>query len=112
MNGMLLIWSNAIDGQDVEYHDWYDNEHIPEVLALVPGVRLVGRMQPRRSLRPDVAIDDRRFVAVYEIHGDVGQVADALSAASPHFTKPFRGIDSAGTTGVFYELLDETTPPT
>lgn len=34
---VLLVHSNAVDGQDDAYNDWYDNTHIGEVLQ-VPGL--------------------------------------------------------------------------
>jgi hypothetical protein len=34
---LLLVFTNAAEGREDEYHDWYEQTHIPDVLA-VPGV--------------------------------------------------------------------------
>jgi hypothetical protein len=35
--GLLLVFTNAAAGREDEFHQWYDETHIPDVLA-VPGV--------------------------------------------------------------------------
>ena len=35
--GLLLVLSNAGDGKEDEFNDWYDNVHVPHMLN-VPGI--------------------------------------------------------------------------
>jgi hypothetical protein len=59
--------------QAADYHGWYDETHIPEILALD------GFVSGRRfgSLG-----DDGSFVAIYEIDSDVEAARAALAAAT------------------------------
>jgi hypothetical protein len=68
--GLLVVQSRpaAPDRAD-EYHDWYDNIHLPAVLS-VPGVVSARRFRAcdRATGRPDDA--DPSFLAVYELEAD------------------------------------------
>ena len=71
--GILYVESRpASPEQAAEYHRWYDETHIPEILALD------GFVSGRRfgSLG-----DDGSFVAIYEIDTDVATARAALAAA-------------------------------
>jgi hypothetical protein len=61
---MFLVFSNAHDGQDEEFGRWYDERHLPDVLA-VPGIRN-GR---RYTFAPQDDSGDaprHRYLAAYE----------------------------------------------
>ncbi len=34
---MLLVFTNAVEGREEEFNDWYDNTHLPDVLK-IPGI--------------------------------------------------------------------------
>jgi hypothetical protein len=83
--GILYVESRpASPEQAAEYHRWYDETHIPEILALD------GFVSGRRfgSLG-----DDGSFVAVYEIDTDVDTARAALAAAGKAGTmSPPKGV--------------------
>jgi hypothetical protein len=58
-------------GDAATYHSWYDEVHLPEILALDGFV----------SARRLSALDGGSFVAVYEIDGDVEVAKANLTAA-------------------------------
>ena len=61
----LLVFSNPTDGKDSEYNDWYDGQHLPDVLA-VPG--FVGAQRFRIGA-PDANLPGSNwsYLAIYEI---------------------------------------------
>lgn len=79
----LLIFSNAKDGRDDEYNEWYDTVHLPDVLA-VPGVRSGVRYHAKGM--NGRASSEHRYLAVYELDRDPEAVLKELgerSAANP-----------------------------
>jgi hypothetical protein len=81
---MLAVYSRpATAEQDDEYNRWYDDVHIPQVLARVPGVKAAARYrlsptQMAESERPP----DRPYLTLYEIETDnLSGLRDRLTAA-------------------------------
>lgn len=56
-NGLLLALSTAPEGQEQEYHDWYDEEHAPARLT-VPGIRTARRYRDTAAHRGYLACYD------------------------------------------------------
>jgi hypothetical protein len=50
---LLLVFTNAVDGREDEFHQWYDATHIPDVLA-VPGVASAQRYEIAPLETPEV----------------------------------------------------------
>lgn len=73
--GILYVESEpSSPGREREYHHWYDEVHLPQVLG-IDGFVSARRFAP--------AGDGGRFVTIYELDGDdLGAVRDALRAAS------------------------------
>lgn len=108
---LLLVWSRPLEGQDEEYTQWYNEEHLPEALSRVPGFHSVRRFRPHSRLRTTQPGMDGRNLAVYEIDADVEAVKTQLGEALKTFTQPYRGVDNANVEGVFYELVYEFHEP-
>lgn len=72
---LLMVFSNAADGQDDAFNTWYDEVHVPEVLA-VDGVVAAQRYSlaiedaPAAEGAPEVPPSAHRYLAVYELKGD------------------------------------------
>ena len=73
---LLVAISNAQPGRDEEYSTWYETIHMPEVLAL-PGFVSAQRFAPA-PLSEDAP---NRYMAVYEIEGDVDAAMSGLMGA-------------------------------
>ena len=74
---VLLVMSNPVEGREEEYHEWYENTHIGEVLW-VPGIVSGQRFElVAEKGQPET----RRFLVLYEVEGDPQAVFDALNAA-------------------------------
>jgi hypothetical protein len=78
--GILLVQSRPSSPDDPgDYHRWYDEVHIPEILALEG-------LTSARRLR---AIDGESYLAVYEVDDvDVAKAAMADAQASGKMSRP------------------------
>ena len=62
----LVVLSNAKDGREDEYNQWYNNRHLADVVA-VPGFSSAQRFK----LRDDMGFPHRhQYLAIYEIESD------------------------------------------
>ena len=62
----LVVLSNATDGQDAEYNDWYTNTHLDDVVA-VPGFVSAQRF----ILKDPMGFEHKHnYLAIYEIESD------------------------------------------
>jgi hypothetical protein len=62
----FLVFTNPIDGMDVEYNQWYDAVHLGEVIA-VPGFIAAERY---RCCPTAEAALDHAYLAIYEFEAD------------------------------------------
>ncbi|MBM3346854.1 MAG: hypothetical protein FJY55_10220 [Betaproteobacteria bacterium] len=62
---VMFVMTNCVPGADVEFNDWYDRIHVPDVLK-VPGIVAAQRYkltsEQRRTTRPNFG-----YLAVYEV---------------------------------------------
>ncbi len=79
MSGQLIVFTNAAEGRDEEFNDWYDNVHVPEILALGPFVSA----QRYRVAEEQVFPQTHTYVALYEFEGPADVASKALTAAAP-----------------------------
>jgi hypothetical protein len=59
VRGVYVVRTRPVDGQEDEYHRWYDEVHVPEVLE-VPGFLSARRFGSA----------DGDFLAIYELEAD------------------------------------------
>lgn len=79
-----LVFSNPVEGKEDEFNEWYDNVHLPEVLA-TPGMRAAQRFAlletdiTHNSVLPKPA---HRYLLVYEMEGDVDATMAKIQEAA------------------------------
>ncbi|MDN5893707.1 MAG: hypothetical protein L0H93_06735 [Nocardioides sp.] len=81
MTGVLLAHTAPASPDVVEeFNRWYDEVHVPEVIAKVPGVVAARRfVLAADQLLPEEALPDRGYLAIYEIEGEpIEKVAASL----------------------------------
>jgi hypothetical protein len=71
----MVVLSNAQPGRDDEFNKWYDEQHLPDLLA-IPGVASGTRFTLRNP--EGVPAPDFRYLAIYEIDGDPGAVLQEI----------------------------------
>ena len=73
----FLVFSNAVDGREDEYNKWYDEVHLPDVLA-VDGVSAAQRFEHVAIQSPDVEAPAHGYLALYELDGDPNAVFETF----------------------------------
>lgn len=63
---VLVVLSNAAPGRDHEFNDWYDQEHLRDVLSVEGFVSAQRFCLSDAQLRPDEP-PPHRYLAIYEI---------------------------------------------
>jgi hypothetical protein len=71
---VFLVLSNPTEGREVEYNEWYEKVHLPDVLS-VPGVAAAQRyrLAPMAEGSP-IPAAAHRYLAVYQLDGDPADV--------------------------------------
>ena len=91
---ILLAMTNPAEGREDDYNAWFDNQHIPEVLA-VPGFKSAQRYELTEEQRTP-APHPYRYAAQYEIETDnLPETLAALGEAVMNGTKTDAGDPSA-----------------
>jgi hypothetical protein len=67
--GILVVHTAAAEGRDDEFHSWYNDVHLVDIL------KLAGFTSARRYSR--VGGGDQPYLAIYEIEADDLQAAQA-----------------------------------
>lgn len=62
----LIALTRPQPGREAEYHEWYDNTHLPE---LVNTFGLAGAQRYKRAARL-MGSDENEFLAIYDIEAD------------------------------------------
>lgn len=65
---MLLVFTNAVEGQAEAFNDWYDNVHLPDVLK-IPGIKSAIRFKLGDVQRMDPPYR-YEYCAIYELDTD------------------------------------------
>lgn len=64
----LVVLTNAVEGKDAEFNDWYSRIHLPDVLG-VPGIVRAERFELAGVQRTPQPLP-YRYLAIYEIETD------------------------------------------
>jgi hypothetical protein len=73
MRHVLLALTNAVKGEDAEFERWYDNVHMPEILA-ISGFVSARRFRVIDEAAPG-AMPNWRYFALYEIEAESPEAA-------------------------------------
>ncbi len=80
----LVVFSNAVPGKDAEFNDWYDKVHLKEVLE-VQGLAAAQRFEVGETQIMEGEPPPSRYLAIYEIEGDLKEAVNALAAGAGGF---------------------------
>ncbi len=89
MTDYWLVFSNAAEGEDAEFNEWYDNKHIPDLLE-IDGFASAQRYKLTEGA-PGNEAGTHEYIAIYEFD------ADPAVALGNFFTAVGNGLD-LGTT--------------
>jgi hypothetical protein len=76
---LLVVFSNAVEGQDEEFNRWYTEVHVPDVIKL--GGATVGRRYQAAGvpLLPGIP-EPGGYAAVYEVEAETVEQIQAVAA--------------------------------
>lgn len=78
----MLVFTNAREGRDEEFNRWYDEIHLPEVLALP----VFSGAERFRLAEAQMFAEQRfRYLAIYEYRGTAAAALAALTGAAGGF---------------------------
>lgn len=63
----LVVFSNALEGRDADYNDWYDNQHLDDVLAC-PGFYRAQRLSIANPMSQEPA--EYKYLSIYEFEAE------------------------------------------
>lgn len=72
----LVVFTNPVDGRDAEFNDWYDNQHLADVLK-VPGIRSAQRFGLGDVQRMP-APHPWKYMAIYEV--ETARIDEVIAA--------------------------------
>jgi hypothetical protein len=102
----MVVFTNAVEGKDKEFNDWYQNTHLKQIVSIKSFVQ-AQRFRFHTNIVPGGA-NPARYMAVYDIEtDDIGAALGAMNdlAASGRMPLP----DSMGQpiVGAVYEEFGE-----
>lgn len=75
---LQLVYSRPAEGREAEFDEWYNNVHLPEILA-VPGIVSAQRFDLfDAEITAQMPRPTHRYLAVYEMEGDVDATMKAI----------------------------------
>jgi hypothetical protein len=79
---VLIVLSNAFEGKEAVFNDWYTNTHLPDVIQ-VDGFSGAQRFQLSPAQMEDGGGEPFKYLAIYEVAAaDVTVPRDALRAST------------------------------
>jgi len=79
VKNLFLVMTNPVEGQDDAFNEWYDTQHVREVLAL-PGVVAAQRYElsevtvPEEDMPAPMLPPAHRYLVIYELDREPDQV--------------------------------------
>ncbi|MDH6242712.1 DUF4286 family protein [Mycobacterium sp. OTB74] len=71
-----IVFSNPLEGRDDEFNEWYDNVHVPDLLA-IPGMVSAQRYEIKDAQIYHMeggTAPVHRYAIIYEMEGDVDAI--------------------------------------
>jgi hypothetical protein len=98
----FLVLTNATEGKDAEFNQWYDKEHLADVLR-IPGYKAAQRF--KLSDQHGAEASNWKYLSLYEVEADSADVARAnLTAAGESGAMPVSDtLDKSTVFALFFE---------
>ena len=105
-NYTLVVYTNPVEGREDDYNDWYDNQHLGDVIAAA-GFDRAERLRLTNIGTPTAG--QHRYLALYQVETDDPEsVFKGLIAAAGTDAMPMSdAIDVAGASMGLFETISE-----
>lgn len=82
-----LVFSDPVEGREDEFNKWYDEVHVPEIVAM-PGLISAQRYTINDTEFGASMRGKHRYMVMYEMEGDpaevMGRISEAVQAGEIH----------------------------
>ncbi|MBV9509842.1 MAG: hypothetical protein JO303_06135 [Caulobacteraceae bacterium] len=104
---VFLVFTNAVEGEDDAFNEWYEHQHLPDLLK-VEGVSAAQRFAMKPAPE-DAAQFPWKYLAIYEIdHTDIPAFQAALGKIAGTSAMPLSpALDGASVKTVFAAAIGE-----
>ena len=109
----MLVYTNAVEGQDEAFNRWYDDTHVPEVLKFTKSVAAqrfrLSDEQPETvpgADPPPGGAESHRYLAIYEFDVDSKQAWASILENLPKMA-PGSALDPKTMEVVFYDEIGD-----
>ena len=97
----MLVMTNAVEGREDEFNEWYQSRHLPDVTA-VPGFHSAQRFKLAKVLSKGASA--KPYLSIYEIEtNDLEATISEMRRRARTEGMPISEAMAAGTFGVVYE---------
>ena len=107
---ICCVFTQAMPGRDAEYNEWYDNQHVHDVLR-IPGAISAQRFDLVDG-KAGAGGPPTRCLAIYEVHGDPrGFVAELRSRFGTDKMPASEALDLNHLSMTFWKARGEPVEP-
>lgn len=105
---VYLVFTNAVEGREDEFNDWYDNVHLSDVVK-VPGIVSGTRFKLSDVQRSDVPFK-YKYAAVYQLDThDIGSVVAELKKRAGTEVMPLSSAMEESRESYYFERISSRT---
>lgn len=105
----LVVLYNPVDGKDLEFNQWLDHTHVPDLLqveGIVAAERL--RLDFAQTTPPDYT--DHQYMTIYDLEtDDIHAFHDRLMAGRANRVSS-DAVDRSNNSARYFEVISEKSP--
>jgi hypothetical protein len=102
---LFLALTDAGAGQDAAFNAWYDEAHLPEIVAALPGFVAGRRYRAADDQRPGQILPPWRYAAAYSVRAETGAAVHAAASGVRGLTRPPPGVLDPGHVAWVFEPI-------
>lgn len=107
----MVVFSNAVEGRDKDFNDWYQNTHLKQIVSIKSFAR-AQRFRFHSNIIPGAA-DPARYMAIYDIEtDDIGAALAAMGELAASGRMPLPDSMAQPIIGAVYEEFGEAVKAT
>jgi hypothetical protein len=105
----LVVLYNPVEGRDLEFNQWLDDQHVPDLLA-VDGITSAERLKLAFAQTTPPDYTDHQYMTVYDIEtDDLCQFHRALMAGKVNRVSS-DAVDRSNNSARYFEVISERSP--
>ena len=102
---LFLALTNAAEGHEAQFNAWYDDHHLSEIVATLPGFDAGRRYRASDAQRPNQAVPPWRYLAAYAVRAESAAAVHGAAKGVTGLTRPPAGALDPNHVAWLYEPL-------